>query len=273
LVNQSNQLVNRSKPITHVILNLNLNSNRSNRPVNRSNRPIYRYQPVELSFWNSNLNSTDTDRFSAKPDRIPVADPAVCPVQSVNETLIAALASGWPRRPRHAGYRRPQVTPYGHDARAAATPCGRARCPDVLARRGRESRGDRHGACAAQIHAAAAVSSFGKGRGRRQPAGSGPGRSARVVGGAPHPGRRSRAAPRPLDLRARAAPVCRRRAVGAAPRPHLAPAEDALPRLEPWPNKPLVAPLRWLLAVPCHRTKSAPTPEILACQPTHLLLN
>jgi len=142
------------------------------------------------------------------------------------------------------------VTPHGHDARAAATPCGRARCPDVLARRGRESRGDRHGACAAQIHAAAAVSSFGKGRGRRQPAGSGPGRSARVVGGAPHPGRRSRAAPRPLDLRARAAPVCRRRAVGAAPRPHLAPAEDALPRLEPWPNKPLVAPLRWLLAVP-----------------------
>ena len=32
--------------------------NRSNRPVNRSNRPVYRYEPVELSFLNSNLNLT-----------------------------------------------------------------------------------------------------------------------------------------------------------------------------------------------------------------------
>ena len=35
---------------------MDLNSNRSNRQVNRSNRPVYRYEPVELSFLNSNLN-------------------------------------------------------------------------------------------------------------------------------------------------------------------------------------------------------------------------
>ena len=66
LVNRSNRPVYRSKPVTHVILNLDLNSNR---PVNRSNRPVYRYEPVELNFLNSNLNSTDTDLFSDKPDR------------------------------------------------------------------------------------------------------------------------------------------------------------------------------------------------------------
>ena len=76
LVNRSNRPVYRSKPVTHAILNLDLNSNRSNwpvsrlnRPVNRSNRPVYQYEPVELSFLNSNLNSTGTDRFPAKPDR------------------------------------------------------------------------------------------------------------------------------------------------------------------------------------------------------------
>ena len=69
LVNRSNQPVYRSKPVTHAILNLDLNSNRSNRPVNQSNRPVYLYEPVELSFFNSNLNSTGIDRFSAKPDR------------------------------------------------------------------------------------------------------------------------------------------------------------------------------------------------------------
>ena len=62
LVNRSNRPVYRSKPVTHAILNLDLNSN-------RSNWPVYRYEPVELSFLNSNLNSTDTDRFPAKPDR------------------------------------------------------------------------------------------------------------------------------------------------------------------------------------------------------------
>ena len=61
LVNRSN----RSKPVTHAILNLDLNSNQSNRQVNWSNR----YEPVELSFLNSNLNSTGTDRFLTKPDR------------------------------------------------------------------------------------------------------------------------------------------------------------------------------------------------------------
>ena len=70
LVNRSNWPVYRSKPVTHAILNLDLNSNRS---VNRSNRPVnrsvYQYEPVELSFLNSNLNSTDTDRFPTKPDR------------------------------------------------------------------------------------------------------------------------------------------------------------------------------------------------------------
>ena len=59
LVNQSNRPVNRSKPITHAILNLDLNSN----------RPVYRYEPVELSFLNLNLNSTSTDRFPVKTDR------------------------------------------------------------------------------------------------------------------------------------------------------------------------------------------------------------
>ena len=62
LVNRSNRPVYRSKPVTHAILYLDLNSN-------RSNRLIYRYEPVELSFLNSNLNSTGIDRFPAKPDR------------------------------------------------------------------------------------------------------------------------------------------------------------------------------------------------------------
>ena len=59
LVNRSNRPVYRSKPVTHVILNLDLNSN----------RPVYQNEPVELSFFNSNLNSTGTDRFLAKQDR------------------------------------------------------------------------------------------------------------------------------------------------------------------------------------------------------------
>ena len=75
LVNRSNRPVYRSKPVTHAILNLDLNSKKSNRPVNRSNRPVYRYEPIKLSFFNSNLNSTGTDRFPAKSDRIPVPDP------------------------------------------------------------------------------------------------------------------------------------------------------------------------------------------------------
>ena len=62
LVNRSNRPVYRSKPVTHVILNLDLNSN-------RSNRPVYWYESVELSFLNSNLNLAGTDRFPAKPDR------------------------------------------------------------------------------------------------------------------------------------------------------------------------------------------------------------
>ena len=59
LVNRSNWSVYRSKPVTHAILNLDLNSN----------RPVYRYEPVELSFLNSNLNLTGFYRFPAKPVR------------------------------------------------------------------------------------------------------------------------------------------------------------------------------------------------------------
>ena len=79
LINRSNRPVYRSKPVTHAILNLDLNSNRSNRlvnqsnrPVNRSNWPVYRYEPVKLSFLNSNLNS-----IGFRPNRtgIPVPDP------------------------------------------------------------------------------------------------------------------------------------------------------------------------------------------------------
>ena len=69
LVNRSNRPVYRSKPVTHAILNLDLNSNRSNRPVNWSNRTVYRYEPVELSILNSNLNLTGFYRFTAKPVR------------------------------------------------------------------------------------------------------------------------------------------------------------------------------------------------------------
>ena len=63
LVNRSNRPVYHSKPVTHAILNLDLNSN----------RPVYRYEPVELSFLNSNLNLTDL-----RPNRsgIPVPDSA-----------------------------------------------------------------------------------------------------------------------------------------------------------------------------------------------------
>ena len=66
LVNRSNRPVYRSKPVTHAILNLDLNSNR---PVNRSNRPVYRYELVELSFLNLNLNLTDFYMFPTKPVR------------------------------------------------------------------------------------------------------------------------------------------------------------------------------------------------------------
>ena len=96
LVNRSNRPVYRSKPVKHAILNLDLNSNRSNRPVNRSNRPVYRskpvthailnldlnsnrsnrpvyrYEPIELSFLNSNFNSTG---FRPNRTGIPVPDP------------------------------------------------------------------------------------------------------------------------------------------------------------------------------------------------------
>ena len=71
-VNRSNRPVYRSKPVTHAILNLDLNSNQLNWPVNRSNRPVYQYEPVELSFLNSNLNLTGFYRSnrSGKPEPV-----------------------------------------------------------------------------------------------------------------------------------------------------------------------------------------------------------
>ena len=62
-----NRPVYRSKPVTHAILNLDLNSNQSNRPVN---------EPVELSFLNSNLNLIGFYRFPAKPVRYTSTGPA-----------------------------------------------------------------------------------------------------------------------------------------------------------------------------------------------------
>ena len=96
LINRSNRPVYRSKPVTHAILNLNLNSNRSNRPVNRSNRPVYRYEPVELSFLNSNLNLTGFYRFPAKPVRYTGTGPRRFG-RSGNETLIVPrrLRADW----------------------------------------------------------------------------------------------------------------------------------------------------------------------------------
>jgi len=58
-INRSNRPVYWSKPVTHAILNLDLNSN----------RPVYRYELIELSFLNLNLNLTDFYMFPAKPIR------------------------------------------------------------------------------------------------------------------------------------------------------------------------------------------------------------
>ena len=68
-----NRPVYRSKPVTHAILNLDSNSNRSNRPVNRSNQPVYWYEPIELNFLNSNLNLTG---FRPNRSGISVPNPA-----------------------------------------------------------------------------------------------------------------------------------------------------------------------------------------------------
>ena len=84
LVNRSNRPVYRSKPVTHAVLNLDLNSNR---PVNRSNRTVNQYERVELSFLNSNLNPIGTDRFPTKPDQYTGAGPGGL-AGPVNETLI-----------------------------------------------------------------------------------------------------------------------------------------------------------------------------------------
>ena len=74
------------RPIkAHLVNRSNRPVNRSNQPVNRSNRPVYRYEPVELSFLNSNLNATGTDQFPAKPDRY--APPAPIPTPHSKASL------------------------------------------------------------------------------------------------------------------------------------------------------------------------------------------
>ena len=50
-------------------LNLNQKRKKLNLTGFQSNRPVYRYEPVELSFLNSNLNLTGFYRFPAKPVR------------------------------------------------------------------------------------------------------------------------------------------------------------------------------------------------------------
>jgi hypothetical protein len=71
LVNRSNRPVYRSKPVTHVILNLDLNSNRSNRPVLPAGIPVQtdytcnfefvfefnRFPPVSVGIINPGCNS------------------------------------------------------------------------------------------------------------------------------------------------------------------------------------------------------------------------
>ena len=59
-VNRSNRPVYRFKPVTHAILNFDLNSN-------RSNRPVYRSKPITHAILNLNLNSTGFHQFPIKP--------------------------------------------------------------------------------------------------------------------------------------------------------------------------------------------------------------
>ena len=83
-VNRSNRPVYRSKPVTHAVLNLDLNSNR---PVNRSNRTVNRYERVELSFLNSNLNLTG---FYQQP---------VKPVRFTGTGVLRFGVTGWEKKP------------------------------------------------------------------------------------------------------------------------------------------------------------------------------
>ena len=106
------------RPIkAHLINRSNRMVNRSNRPVNRSNRPVYRSKPVTHAILNLDLNSNRLKK-PVKPAGIPVRTgwteffefkfefdryrpvfgqtgpvyryrtPAVWPVRSVNETLV-----------------------------------------------------------------------------------------------------------------------------------------------------------------------------------------
>ena len=58
-VNRSNQPVNRSEPVARELLNLDLNLNRSNRPVNRLNR----LEPVARDFLNLFKFGFEFNRF------------------------------------------------------------------------------------------------------------------------------------------------------------------------------------------------------------------
>ena len=83
LVNRSNWPVYRSKPVTHAILNLDLNSNRSNWPVNRSNQPVYRSKPITHAILNLDLYSTGfRSNRSGKP--IPEGGGLTGPVGIIN---------------------------------------------------------------------------------------------------------------------------------------------------------------------------------------------
>ena len=69
LSNRSNRSVNR--PVAQELLNLDLNSNRSNPPVNRSNRPVNRSEPVARELLNLFEFEFEFNRFrsnrSGKP--------------------------------------------------------------------------------------------------------------------------------------------------------------------------------------------------------------
>jgi hypothetical protein len=61
-VNRSNRPVYCSKPVTHAILNLDLNSNL----VKPAGKPV---KPITHAILNLDLNSTGFHRFSFKPVR------------------------------------------------------------------------------------------------------------------------------------------------------------------------------------------------------------
>ena len=118
MLNQSNRPVYRSKPVTHAILNLNLNSNRSNRPVNRSNRPVYRCKPVTHAILNLDLNSNRSNRpvYWFKPITHAILN------LDLNSTGFRSNRSGKPE-PDPGGYRLPVgIENPGRDSEVGTVP-------------------------------------------------------------------------------------------------------------------------------------------------------